>query len=143
MNITTPIEKELLEDLISSGMSLNKISKNIGKSLSSVRYWVKKYGVESEFKKFEIKEYGNTKFCPRCKENLTINNFHDKKGKKNGSVYCKSCTTIQTLERMRNMKSQMIEYKGGKCVRCGYDKYQGAWNSITLTQIRRILILLT
>jgi hypothetical protein len=27
---------------------------------------------------------------------------------------------------MRKFKSQMIEYKGGFCVRCGYKKYQGA-----------------
>lgn len=31
-----------------------------------------------------------------------------------------------TLDRMRKLKSQMIEYKGGCCVRCGYKKYQGA-----------------
>ena len=123
---TTPIEKKLLEDLISSGNSLRKISKIIDKSLSSVRYWVDKYEIESGFKKFSTKEYGETKFCPRCQENLSIDKFHDRRGKKNGAVYCKSCTTIQTLERMRTLKSKMIEYKGGKCVRCGYDKYQGA-----------------
>jgi 5-methylcytosine-specific restriction endonuclease McrA len=27
---------------------------------------------------------------------------------------------------MQNLKRQMVEYKGGECVRCGYKKYFGA-----------------
>jgi len=30
------------------------------------------------------------------------------------------------MERNRKIKSQMIDYKGGCCSRCGYNKYQGA-----------------
>ena len=49
-------------------------------------------------------------------------NFHRRRGKENGSVYCKGCSTNQTLERMRKLKNQMVEYKGGCCVKCGYNK---------------------
>ena len=41
-------------------------------------------------------------------------------------MYCKPCTNMQTIERMRHTKRLCIEYKGGKCEKCGYDKYDGA-----------------
>tara|TARA_R110002074_G_scaffold400448_1_gene595930 strand:+ start:222 stop:494 length:273 start_codon:yes stop_codon:yes gene_type:complete len=35
------------------------------------------------------------------------------------------CTNQQTVERQRKFKQKCVEYKGGKCERCGYDKYLG------------------
>ena len=124
-----PVSKEDLESMISEGMSIRQISKKKNKSLTSIRHWFKIYGLKSEhfrFKDLGEKEYGKTRFCPRCKKDIPTKNFHQRRGKENGSTYCKPCTSDQTLERMRSLKSQMIEYKGGCCVRCGYDKYQGA-----------------
>ena len=43
-----------------------------------------------------------------------------------GDRYIVSCTNEQTIERMRRTKRMCIEYKGGKCEKCGYDKYDGA-----------------
>ena len=44
----------------------------------------------------------------------------------NLSSYCKECSNVQTLTRQRNLKKDAINYKGGKCVSCGYNKCQGA-----------------
>lgn len=66
------------------------------------------------------------KYCPRCKGDKPLTEFYQRRGKEGGSVYCKPCTSDQTLERQRAFKLKSIEYKGGKCVCCGYDKYQGA-----------------
>lgn len=123
------MKKEVLEQLINEGMSLNKISKELNKSLTTVRYWTKKHGIKSNHKNFkesEIKNYGEYRFCPRCKENCPTENFYSRRGKKNSSVYCKKCTSDQTLERMRSFKIKMVEYKGNSCSMCGYDKYIGA-----------------
>lgn len=123
------MEKEVLEKYLQEGLSLNKICKLTGKSLTTIRYWKNKYSLKSSyttFKFLEKTEYGETRFCPRCKCDVKTENFHQRRGKANSSTYCKSCTTEQTVERMRNIKSQMIEYKGRCCSRCGYDKYQGA-----------------
>ena len=123
------MEKEILENYLNEGLSLNQISKLTGKSLTSVRYWKDKYSLKSNFvsiKALESKEYGESRFCPRCKKDVMTTEFYKRRGKENSSVYCKPCTSSQTLERMRKLKSKMIEYKGGCCSRCGYDKYQGA-----------------
>lgn len=120
------MEKEKLKKLIEEGYSLNKISKEIGKSLTTIRYWAKKYDLKSNYKNSELKVYGSHRFCPRCKNHQVIENFYARRGKLNSSVYCKKCTSNQILERTRKLKQQMVEYKGGNCVRCGYDKYIGA-----------------
>lgn len=43
-----------------------------------------------------------------------------------GQYRCKKCA-VEAVQRRREKNKQLaIEYKGGKCQCCGYDKYQGA-----------------
>ena len=121
--------KELLIEMVGKGMSLNQISKEVGKGLTTVRYWAKKHQIHfpnKPFKEMGKKEYGENRFCPRCQQNCNISEFYSRRDKSNSSSYCKQCTNYQTVLRQRNLKKQMIEYKGGKCERCGYDRYYGA-----------------
>lgn len=37
-------------------------------------------------------------------------------------VLCKACHNINTINRGRANKKTYVEYKGGKCERCGYSK---------------------
>jgi hypothetical protein len=123
------MEKEYIEQLILEGNSLNVISKITNKSLTTIRYWVKKYSLTSNYKNFKdngIKDYGDYKHCPNCNNDLPISSFYDRRDKKGSSSYCKECCRIQILDRVRKLKQQMVSYKGGKCVRCGYSKYIGA-----------------
>lgn len=119
------MEKEILEKYLKDGMSLNKISEISGKSLTTIIYWKNKHGLHSTHKNFKesgTKEYGDKRFCPRCKKDCDTSYFYKRRGKENSSVYCKKCTTEQTLERTRKFKYKMVEYKGGCCSRCGYKK---------------------
>lgn len=123
------MKKEELELLINDGKSLNQISKQTGKSLTTVRYWVKKLQIPFETKSFVDqgqKDYGEFRYCPRCKKDCPTNEFYDRRGKKNSSVYCKKCTTDQVVERTKKLKKEMVDYKGGCCEICGYKKYIGA-----------------
>ncbi len=64
--------------------------------------------------------------CPRCGRLLPIENFYGRRMREGSSVYCKQCTNLQTLERQRILKQKAVDYKGGRCSRCGYDRYVGA-----------------
>lgn len=119
------MKKEFLLEKLNQGLSLRQISFDTNKSLTSIRHWMKKYGIPSPNKPFKDlgkKDYGETRFCPRCEKNCSTSDFYNRRGKENSSVYCKKCTNLQTVERQRNFKKQMVDYKGGKCVKCGYDK---------------------
>lgn len=55
-----------------------------------------------------------------------MSEFYQRRGKIGGSSYCKPCTNSESLLRQRKFKAKCIEYKGGKCEICGYNKFQGA-----------------
>lgn len=64
--------------------------------------------------------------CPRCKTEKEETQFHVRRGIVGKSVYCKVCTTEQTLERQHSFKRRCIEYKGNRCRECGYNKCDSA-----------------
>lgn len=39
---------------------------------------------------------------------------------------CKKCASLAVSNRRRKIKQLAIDYKGGKCEKCGYNKYVGA-----------------
>lgn len=41
-------------------------------------------------------------------------------------AFCIPCTKVDATERQRRLKLEALEYKGGSCEKCGYDKCPGA-----------------
>lgn len=66
------------------------------------------------------------KTCPNCKTEKETTEFYNRRNKEGNSPYCKTCTKIQALKRIREFKIKCIEYKGGKCISCDYKTYAGA-----------------
>ena len=66
------------------------------------------------------------RICPRCTMRLPSSEFYRRRGKEGYGVYCKSCTNRQAIERQQALKKRAVEYKGGCCSRCGYDRYIGS-----------------
>ena len=123
------MEKQKLLDNIQIGLSISDISKKENKSKTTIAYWLNKHGLKTKnisFKDKGLVDYGEFRFCPRCKNDVELDLFYDRRGKKHGSVYCKSCTSEQTIERQQLLKSKCVEYKGGKCICCGYNKCNSA-----------------
>lgn len=112
------MDKNLLIEQLNLNKSFYQIAKDFNKSPTTIRYWIKKYGLT------KVKKESRT--CPFCKEEKPITDFYNRRNGKGTSSYCKSCTNMQTVLRQRNLKQQCIEYKGGSCISCGYNKYPGA-----------------
>ena len=121
------IDKNDLELLISQGLSTYAIADKFNVSQTTIRYWLKKYKLKSEVftnRMIEIKM--GLKTCPQCKLQLKIeNNFYKSKSGKIHS-WCKKCNNKITYDKQKLIKIKAIEYKGGKCIICGYSKYVGA-----------------
>lgn len=65
------------------------------------------------------------KLCSRCGNTKPRDQFYFRRSKGREKVphaMCKSCTNGQ----QRETKKWAVEYKGGKCEDCGYDKCQSA-----------------
>ena len=46
--------------------------------------------------------------------------------RKDGRYRCRKCAISAVQKRRDRIKLMAVEYKGGKCMKCGYDKYVGA-----------------
>jgi predicted transcriptional regulator len=118
------MKKNSLIEMVAKGMSTHDIAKAFDKSQTTVRYWLKKHELKTKPDWYYKNKSG--KHCPRCNKVMSLDNFYQRRGIAGGSVYCKPCTNEQTTERTKRSKRLCIEYKGGKCEKCGYDKYDGA-----------------
>lgn len=133
----TDITKEMLSAYTEKGVSSYIIANNIGVPVSTVKFWLKKFqlkivpcsgknclpnGIISK------NEEENTHYkCARCKEIQLINkeNFYFKKNSKVHS-WCRKCNDKYALHKIRDVKLRCVQYKGGKCTMCGYNKYLGS-----------------
>lgn len=67
-----------------------------------------------------------TKICPHCKIEKNESQYYKRRDNKNLGAYCKDCSKLQVITRQQKLKQEAVDYKGGKCLSCNYDKYQGA-----------------
>jgi len=79
-----------------------------------------------------------TKVCTRCRQEKSLSEFYKAKGGKGGLCsFCKSCNSKKHKKWyeknkikanayrsrcQRSLKQKCVDYKGGKCSICGYDK---------------------
>jgi hypothetical protein len=113
------IEKKQLEYLIKQGYSIHKISKELNVSKGCVRYHLTKHGLTTKKPKQPLQ-------CKLCGETDATKFYHHKDGRIR--YRCKACDSKENTERFRRYKKEAVEYKGGKCERCGYDKCYAAFD---------------
>lgn len=110
------MEKDYLTELVSDGKSIRQISKIVNKSNGSVRHWLRKYNLTT-YK--EPKYVDNCKFC-----NVKLTDLNTYSYKKRWA--CKSCANNYRNKQFVLTKHKMLEYKGGKCICCGFNKHYSA-----------------
>ncbi len=122
------MDYNFLLSLVSQNKSIREISKETGKSYTTVKYWLKKYDLKTNFKSFS-NGYQNSNLsthCKHCSVLLTENNVYHSINKKTNKIkksfICKSCVNKNTAKRWKSSKLKVVEYKGGKCCKCGYNK---------------------
>lgn len=113
---------DTINSLVAKGLSIRKISTELKTSPTNIRYWLKKFNIKT-IPRSEVSDY---RYCPRCETEKLKTEFYNRRNGKGNSVYCKRCSNDQTVERQKRFKQQCIDYKGGKCVCCGYNKCNNA-----------------
>jgi predicted transcriptional regulator len=122
------MQKEKLKELfIDKRLSQRSIAKEFNCSQSTVKYYIKKYGlVKAKSKKKEITKE-TTKVCSKCMVTKPASDFYLRKERENELTgYCKSCNSKDVIERMQTTKHILVELKGGKCQLCSFSEYIGA-----------------
>jgi predicted nucleic acid-binding Zn ribbon protein len=95
------------------------VCKNCKTKINSLRRFC-----SPECKSIFIKEKHKTKKCSLCKKIFprTTEHFYLKGKAKGFQSYCKKCYTIKTVERQKETKKRNVNYLGGKCKICNYNR---------------------
>lgn len=122
------ITRERLQELVDRGASLNDLSEVLGLSVSSVRHWLDKYGLQtagagwSRKQTRQAREAGLIHITRRCTHHGTTTFVLEGRG----YYRCSKCRQEAVSRWRRRAKQRLIDAAGGCCVLCGYDRHPSA-----------------
>jgi transposase len=116
------IVEEVLEIAVDQGMTLGELAEELELDISTVRYWLKKYGLPTDSgwcrrsrkladpvgtrKEMDCRRHGLTGFVMEGR----------------GYYRCMKCRSENVSAWRRRMKRLLVEEAGGECRLCGYDR---------------------
>ena len=109
------MDESTLTEYINLNYSTRKIAELENSSQTNVRHWLKKYNLKTNIKQFSIKEY----LCKCGETNPEMFYGHMKQT-------CSKCHNMITITTGKNNRLFAVDYLGGKCFNCKYDKYTGS-----------------
>jgi len=123
-----PIPELKLRTLVASGIPVRAIARQLDRSPSTVRHWLRKYGIEvhgvkgNRTKALAARARGETIIQLQCRHHGETDFYVAP----DGAYHCKRCRTENVAQWRRNAKDDLVREAGGRCVLCGYDKCLGA-----------------
>lgn len=117
------MDKKELETLVNQKYTVAQLSEHFGKGKSTVRHWLKKYGLKTLGKagaKPKSKIIDGHKECTKCGIRKPLDAFRMRKDRP-GTLqpHCKECCTNKTIENNQKHKTALVGYMGGECYDCG------------------------
>jgi hypothetical protein len=110
--------------LVERGLSVREIAAECALSATSVRYWLRRYGLRTLPARYARRD------APRPHEILRECRVHGwtvfRRSGQAGGYRCARCGTARVSHWRRRAKAILLAEAGGACQRCGYDRYPGA-----------------
>ncbi len=121
------MDKITIEQALVTGKSVRGAADLLKTSYSNLRYWIVKHDIPAAQFTGNIggprkPRTDGPKLCSKCREIKPLDQFYNSMGRKGGSYYCRICHNQWTVERQRRFKRECIEYKGGACIKCTYNR---------------------
>jgi hypothetical protein len=117
------IDEEVLRILCEAGGTLEEIAEQLERSVSTVRYWIDRYGLPwpREVRRKALERAlaeGNRSVVRRCKRHGETEFAIVGSARR---LHCKRCRAEAVARRRRRVKQILVEEAGGRCQLCGYD----------------------
>lgn len=120
------IERERLERLVESGMTIAEIAQRVGRSKATVRYWLCEYGFKTLNGRgsrraaavFEARGAGALVTTMTCAHHGETDFILEGRG----YYRCKRCRAERVARRRRDVKAIVVREAGGSCLLCGYNR---------------------
>jgi transposase len=119
-----PPAPDVLAALVEEGLSLQQIAERLGVGATTVRHWLRRYGLAtvrarrsaaaSREPRVVIRECARHGFTAWIRTGT------------GGRYRCKRCRSEHVSARRRRVKKLLVDEAGGRCILCGYNRYAGA-----------------
>jgi transposase len=121
------VDKERLRTLTDAGVSIRAMAAELGVSYTTVRHWLRRYGLES-YRSDRRRRVGQALDNGATRIDLTCAKHGRCVFALEGRGYfrCTRCRAERVAERRRKVKAQLVVEAGGRCALCGYDRAQRA-----------------
>ena len=116
------IPRERLAELVDAGLTVQGIAEEVGRGATTVRYWLKRYGLTTVRTAARGPERPPS-IVRRCRMHGYTEYILTSGGKR---YRCRRCRVDAVSARRRRVKRALIEAAGGACRLCGYNRYAGA-----------------
>jgi transposase len=113
------LARDELAALVAGGMSTAEIAEAVGLSKTTVRHWLREYGLETQWAARRVASEGHqAQLELRCRRHgLTM--F---RRRSTGGYRCARCRAEAVARRRRKIKRLLVTEAGGRCKLCGYDR---------------------
>ncbi len=117
------IIREELEGLVESGKSITQIADSVGRSKTTVRHWLREYGLRTQRaeRRRAAGEPGQQLRDLVVRE-CAHHGLTEFKRRSSGGHRCLKCRSEAVTRRRRKVKRMLVEEAGGACTVCGYDR---------------------
>jgi transposase len=117
------LAKSELEDLVERGMSIAQIADAVERSKSTVRHWLREYGIQT---RPATRRGWNASGAMRMTLECPHHGATEFQRRTAGGYRCLKCRSEAVSRRRRKVKQMLVEEAGGRCQACGYNRYIGA-----------------
>lgn len=121
------VDPHRLRELVAEGASIQQMGAEFGAGRSTIRYWLRKLGLETE-RSTRLRE---TRAA--CREGVRRAYFRCSKhghtafyARPEGGFRCGRCSSESVSKRRRSLKKKLVEEAGGRCALCGFDEHPAA-----------------
>jgi transposase-like protein len=118
------MDRTELQNLISSGLSVQAIGERLGVSHATVRYWMAKHGLTTA-----RGQQWRASFAARgesARDGICEKHGPTRFVRRDSGFRCEQCRSEAVTKRRRALKRRLVEEAGGACVLCGYDRSTAA-----------------
>jgi hypothetical protein len=121
------IDQARLCELVNQGASIRKMAEEFDAGYSTVRYWLKQLGLETDRsvrlrQGDEARQADRSRTCMRCPKHGHTTFFR----RPEGGFRCGKCRTAAVSKRRRRVKRQLVREAGGQCRLCGFNAHPSA-----------------
>jgi hypothetical protein len=123
------LSREQLEPLVERGATMHEIAKELNRSVSTIRHWLKKYGLRTRNRwgprPLVLRRQVETALANGSRTLVAHCPHHGETefaivGSRR-RLHCKRCRSHAVAKRRRRVKAIVVQEAGGRCILCGYD----------------------